>query len=56
MPVKSVPFRIAMQGATHLENITSQVQKALNETGLAAGIVTVFIKHTTASVMIMRAS
>jgi len=53
MPVKSVPFRIAMQGATHLENITSQVQKALNETGLAAGIVTVFIKHTTASVMII---
>ena len=53
MPVKSISLRVAMQGGTHLENITSQVQAALNETGLTAGIVTVFIKHTTASVMII---
>jgi secondary thiamine-phosphate synthase enzyme len=53
MPVKSVPLRIAMQGGTHLENITSQVQKTLSDSGLAAGIITVFIKHTTASVMII---
>jgi secondary thiamine-phosphate synthase enzyme len=42
-----------MKGETHIENITSQVQKALEGTGLTAGIVTVFIKHTTASVMII---
>ena len=53
MPVKSVPMLLAMKGETHVENITSQVQKALESTGLIAGIVTVFIKHTTASVMII---
>ena len=53
MPVKSVPMHLAMKGETHVENITSQVQKALESTGLIAGIVTVFIKHTTASVMII---
>lgn len=53
MPVTSIPIRLAMKGETHIENITSQVQKALESTGLTAGIVTVFIKHTTASVMII---
>ena len=53
MPVTSIPIRLAMKGETHVENITSQVQKALESTGLMAGIVTVFIKHTTASVMII---
>jgi secondary thiamine-phosphate synthase enzyme len=53
MPVTSIPIRLAMKGETHVENITSQVQKALESTGLTAGIVTVFIKHTTASVMII---
>lgn len=53
MPVKSVPFRLDMKGETHVENITSQVQKALESAGLTAGIVIVFIKHTTASVMII---
>jgi len=53
MPVTSIPLRLAMKGETHVENITSRVQKALESTGLTAGIVTVFIKHTTASVMII---
>jgi secondary thiamine-phosphate synthase enzyme len=53
MPVTSIPIRLDMKGATQVENITSQVQKALESTGLTAGIVTVFIKHTTASVMII---
>lgn len=51
MPVKTVAMHLAMKGETHVENITSQVQEALDGTGLKAGIVTVFIKHTTASVM-----
>ncbi len=53
MPVKGISLQLAMQGETHVENITSQVQKALESTGLIAGIVTIFIKHTTASVMII---
>jgi secondary thiamine-phosphate synthase enzyme len=53
MPVKSIPLRIAMQGGTEVKNITKQVQEALAESGLRAGIATVFLKHTTASVMLI---
>ncbi|MGH7166497.1 MAG: secondary thiamine-phosphate synthase enzyme YjbQ [Nitrospiraceae bacterium] len=53
MPVKSVPLRLSMKGNTQIENVTSLVQQALAGTGLKAGIVTVFLKHTTASVMII---
>lgn len=53
MPVKSVTIRVDMQGAAHVENITSRVQNVLDGAGLRAGIVTVFIKHTTASIMII---
>lgn len=51
--VKSVPLQVEMKGDTHVENITSLVEKALGSTQSRAGIVTVFIKHTTASVMII---
>lgn len=53
MPVKSVPLRLNMKGETQVENVTALVQQALAGTGLKAGIVTVFIQHTTASVMII---
>lgn len=53
MAVKSVPLRLEMQGDTQIENVTALVEKALAGTGLKAGLVTVFIKHTTASVMII---
>ncbi len=53
MPVKSVPLTLNLQGESQVENITRLVQKALAETGLRAGIVTLFIKHTTASVLII---
>lgn len=53
MAVKSVPLRLEMQGDTQVENVTALVEKALAGTGLKAGLVTVFIKHTTASVMII---
>lgn len=42
-----------MKGGTEIENVTKLVEQALAGTGLHAGIVTVFIKHTTASVMII---
>jgi secondary thiamine-phosphate synthase enzyme len=53
MPVKSIPFRLEMKGETQVENITAQVRKALAGADLRSGIVTVFIKHTTAAVMII---
>ena len=53
MTVASVPLRLNMKGNTQVENVTTSVQRALAGTGLKAGLVTVFIKHTTASVMII---
>lgn len=53
MAVRTVPLRIGMAGDTQIENITKQVSSAVAEAGMGAGIVTVFIKHTTASVMII---
>ncbi len=53
MSVKSVPLRLNMKGNTQVENVTDLVRKALTGTALKVGIVTVFIKHTTASVMII---
>ncbi|MBM4125788.1 MAG: YjbQ family protein [Nitrospira sp.] len=53
MAVKTVPLRIGMAGDTHIENLTKPVLSAVAESGLVAGLVTVFVKHTTASVMII---
>ena len=53
MSVASVPLRLNLKGNTQVENVTTLVQRALAGTGLKAGLVTVFIKHTTASVMII---
>jgi secondary thiamine-phosphate synthase enzyme len=53
MSVKSVPLQVKMRGGTHIENITALVQQALSRTGLRTGIVTVFARHTTASVLII---
>ena len=53
MPVKTVPLRVNMRGDAQIENITASVQQALTTTGLRNGILTVFIKHTTASIMII---
>ena len=53
MPVKSIPLRVKMNGGTEVENITPQVRQALADSRLQNGIVTVFAKHTTASVLII---
>ncbi len=53
MTVKSIPLQLDMQGDTRVENITARVQTALAGTGLKAGVVTVFVRHTTASVLII---
>ncbi len=53
MPVVTQQFSLAMQGDTHIENVTDKTQAILKQAGLDAGIVTLFVKHTTASVMII---
>jgi secondary thiamine-phosphate synthase enzyme len=53
MAVASIPLRVAMQGDTHFENICERVREALASTKFRAGILTVFVKHTTASVLII---
>lgn len=53
MAVKTVPLRIDMCGGTQIENVTKLVQEALASAKLTAGIVTVFVKHTTASLMVI---
>jgi secondary thiamine-phosphate synthase enzyme len=53
MMVKTVPLRINMRGGTQIENVTKLVQQALTDAKVAGGIVTVFIRHTTASIMVI---
>ena len=53
MAVKTVSLHLTMEGNTQVENVTKSVVQALAGTRLLAGIVTVFVKHTTASVMII---
>lgn len=42
-----------MQGSCQIENITRRVQEAITQTKLQAGILTLFIQHTTASLLII---
>ncbi len=53
MGVHTVSLTIRMEGGTQVDNITTSVADALAVSNLKAGIVTVFVKHTTASVMII---
>ena len=53
MAVKTIPFRLNMHGDAQIENVTKRVQEAVTGSALKSGIVTVFVKHTTASVMII---
>ncbi len=52
MSVVTQQFALEMQGDTQIENITDKTQTLLTGSGLGSGIVTLFVKHTTASVMI----
>lgn len=53
MTVITVALQIEMRGGTQIENVTKLVQDALGRAKAMAGIVTVFVKHTTASMMII---
>ena len=52
MSVITQQFSLDMQGATQIDNVTEKIQQYIKASGLAAGIVTLLIKHTTASIMI----
>jgi secondary thiamine-phosphate synthase enzyme len=51
--VRSSVLRLEMKGGGEILNITKRVRDAVTESGLAAGIFTVFARHTTASIMII---
>ncbi len=53
MPVKTIQVSLQMTGDSRIENMTKTVEEAVAGTNLQAGLVTVFVKHTTASVMII---
>ena len=53
MAVKTVPIQLEMRGGTEMENVTKAVQDALAGSNMTAGLLTVFVQHTTASVMII---
>lgn len=42
-----------MQGDSHIENLTQLLQDILNQSAINDGILTLFVKHTTAAVMII---
>jgi len=52
MAVVTQLFSLAMQGDTNIENVTEKIREILKQADLNAGTVTLFIKHTTASIMI----
>ncbi|MCY4612860.1 MAG: secondary thiamine-phosphate synthase enzyme YjbQ [Nitrospira sp.] len=53
MPVSTHNFSVMMQGHSQIENISEPVRRFLASTSIQAGLVTIFVKHTTASVLII---
>ena len=53
MPVVTHNFSVTMQGHSQIENISEPVRRFLASAPMQAGIVTIFVKHTTASVLII---
>ena len=53
MHVQSHQFSLQMQGNCHIANMTAHIQDILEKSGLVSGIITIFTKHTTASVLII---
>ena len=53
MPTYSSHIQVSMKGDSHIENITHQTQQVLQDSGLQSGTITVFVKHTTASIMVI---
>ena len=53
MPVVTELLQCNMTGNNHIENLTQTIQQYINESGLQSGLLTVFVKHTTAALLII---
>lgn len=53
MPISTHHLHISMKGDSQIHNITDQLHEALSRSRLSTGVATVFIQHTTASIMII---
>ena len=53
MTVNTEKFSLEMQGDCEIKNITEKISNILTKSKINNGIVTIFIKHTTASIMII---
>jgi len=53
MTVSTHSLQVSMQGDSQMENLTQSMQDILNKSGVVNGTLTLFVKHTTASVMII---
>ena len=52
MPVHTHTLTIETRGEIDMHDITSDVQQAVQQSGCKNGLVTVFVRHTTAAIMI----
>ncbi len=53
MPVSTHTLQADMKGDSQMENLTESMKAILSKSGIANGTLTLFVKHTTASVMII---
>ena len=53
MPIITHHLIVKMQGRSRIENVSDSIRSFLSQTPLQAGIITIFVKHTTASVLIL---
>ncbi len=53
MTIFSHSVEVAMKGDSQMENLTSSMNDILNKSGVQNGTFTLYVKHTTASVMII---
>ncbi len=53
MPVQTRQISVSMNGNTHIENMTESLRQEILQAGYQAGLLTIFVQHTTASVLII---
>jgi secondary thiamine-phosphate synthase enzyme len=53
MTVSTHTLHVSMQGDSHIENLTKLLQDILSQSAINDGTLTLFVKHTTAAVMII---
>jgi len=53
MTISSHTLQVSMQGDAHIENLTTTIHDLVKHSNITNGTLTLFIKHTTAAVMII---